>query len=107
MPLFVTKYWLLFAVIVALGIRLGLAVHMGLNEQPRPGSDQYEYDTYAWNLAEGRGYRGLSPDVADQDHLTAYRPPGPSLLFAGLYRVFGHKYDAPRIANCLLSALTV
>ena len=45
----------------------------------------------------------MSPDVADQDHLTAYRPPGPSVLFAGIYYVLGHNYGGVRIVNCLLA----
>src|SRR4051794_11023179 len=87
--------WLLL-VLVCLGFlpRLGLAIVLGINDSPEPGSDPQEYDTYAWNVAQGRGYRGMSPDVKDQDHLTAYRPPGPSLVWAGLYYVFGHRYDA-------------
>jgi 4-amino-4-deoxy-L-arabinose transferase-like glycosyltransferase len=100
--------WIL-PTLVALGFaaRLALAVALGLNKAPEPGSDSQEYDTYAWNVAQGRGYRGMSPDVADQDHLTAYRPPGTSLVWAGLYRVFGHRYDVVRIANCLAGAAAV
>ena len=88
-------------------VRLGLAIMLGLSAPPRPGSDQNEYDTYAWNLAQGRGYRGMSADVADQDHLTAYRPPGPSLVWAGLYKIFGHRYDVIRIMHCLVGAVSV
>ena len=84
----------LFAlVILALGLRLGLATYRGLDAPPEPGSDQQEYDTYAWNLAEGRGFRGMSPDVRDQDHLTAYRVPGTSLLWAGIYSLVGQSYQ--------------
>ncbi len=103
------RLWWTLAVLVVLGstLRAGLAMRLGLNTPPEPGSDAKEYDTYAWNVAQGRGYRGLSPDVVDQDHLTAYRPPGPSLVLAGLYRVFGHRYDVVRISNCLMSAATI
>ena len=94
-------------VAVALLARLTVAAVLGLNSAPRPGSDQQEFDTYAWNVAQGRGYRGLSPDVTDQDHLTAYRPPLPSLVWAVLYRVFGHRYDVVRVCHCILGALTV
>lgn len=48
----------------------------------------------------------MSPDVSDQDHLTAYRPPGTSLLWAALFSTFGHRYDVVRIVNCLLGALS-
>jgi 4-amino-4-deoxy-L-arabinose transferase-like glycosyltransferase len=92
---------------LALALRLGLAFATGVDRVPRFGTDQYEYDDYAWNLAQGRGYRGVSPDVVDQDHLTAYRPPGTSLFWAGLYLVAGHHPAAPRVANCLIGAATV
>lgn len=91
----------------ALCLRLGAAAALGLADPPPPGSDEQEYDTYAWNVLQGRGYRGMSPDVADQDHLTAYRPPLPSLVWAGLYGVFGRRYEAVRIMNCLLGAGSV
>ena len=46
----------------------------------------------------------MSPDVTDQDHLTAYRTPGTSLLWACLYQVFGHRFDVVRLVHCLLGA---
>lgn len=90
----------------ALALRLGFAMWLGLGDPPLSGSDAAEYDQYAWNLAQGRGYRGMSPDVSDQDHLTAYRPPGTSLLWGTLYSIFGHRYDVVRVVNCLLGALS-
>jgi 4-amino-4-deoxy-L-arabinose transferase-like glycosyltransferase len=102
-----THFILLALVFLGFALRLGLGFGIGLNAAPVPGSDSQEYDTYAWNLAQGRGYRGMSPDVADRDHLTAYRPPGPSLIWAGVYYVFGHHYSAIRVLHCLLGAATV
>jgi 4-amino-4-deoxy-L-arabinose transferase-like glycosyltransferase len=102
-----TNWLVLVLVAVGFAARFGLALALGLNGPPAPGSDQEEYDTYAWNLAQGRGYRGMSVDVTDRDHLTAYRPPGPSLVWAGLYVVFGHRYDVVRLTHCLLGAATV
>jgi len=94
-------------VVLGFAIRLGLGVARGLDAPPAPGSDAEEYDTYAWNMAQGRGYRGMSPDVADQDHLTAYRPPGTSVAWAGVYAVTGHRYAAIRLLNCVLGAATI
>jgi len=92
--------------------RLVLAIHGGLNAAPLPSSDSREYDSYAWNLAQGHGYRGISPDVRGADgrlldHPTAYRSPGTSLLWAVLFRVFGHRYDAVRVVHCLLDAANI
>jgi hypothetical protein len=36
--------------------RLAVAIHFGLNAPPEPGSDAAEYDSYAWNMAQGRGF---------------------------------------------------
>lgn len=102
-----TRGWLIAFVCAALLLRLGLAVKTGLNAPPpKLGSDQDEYDTYAWNLAQGKGYRGPSPGFG-RDNLTAYRVPGTSLIWAGLYRIFGHRYGAVRLFQCLMGALTV
>jgi 4-amino-4-deoxy-L-arabinose transferase-like glycosyltransferase len=94
-------------VVLGLALRVGLAIALGLDKPPAFGTDQYEYDNYAWNVAQGRGYRGISPDVIDTDHLTAYRPPGTSLTWAALYRVFGHRYDVVRLAHCLAGAASI
>ncbi len=100
------RRWLWWVVVVAVLLRFGLAWHQGLSTPLPSGSDEVEYDQYAWNLAQGNGYRGPSPDVSDQDHLTAYRPPGPSLVYAALYAVAGHHVALPRLANILFSAAT-
>ena len=74
---------LLFGVLcLAFVARLALGIWLGLNDPPSAGSDEVEFDIYAWNVAQGRGYRGPSPDVTDRDHLTAYRVPAPSLMWA-------------------------
>jgi 4-amino-4-deoxy-L-arabinose transferase-like glycosyltransferase len=92
---------------IALVARLGAATTIGLNEPPKPGSDDAEYDSYAWNLAQGRGFRGISPDMADQNHLTAYRPPATSIVWAAVYALLGHRYAAVRVLHCIVGALTV
>jgi 4-amino-4-deoxy-L-arabinose transferase-like glycosyltransferase len=88
-------------------LRLVLAIALGIDEPPEPGSDSEEYDVYAWNVAQGRGFRGHSPDVVDRDHLTANRPPGTSLVWAAFYYVFGHRYGGVRVLNCLVGAATI
>jgi 4-amino-4-deoxy-L-arabinose transferase-like glycosyltransferase len=94
--------------VVAFCIHLtAIGMWTGLTTPPKPGTDAHEYDVYAWNIAQGRGYRGLSVDVRDQDHLTAYRPPTAPLYYAAIYRLVGHRYAAAHIANCLLIAGTV
>ena len=45
--------------------------------------------------------------MTDPDHWTAYRLPGTSVLWAGLYGVFGRRYSVVRIVHCLLGATTI
>ncbi|HZW30476.1 MAG TPA: glycosyltransferase family 39 protein [Isosphaeraceae bacterium] len=102
-----TRWLVLALVVLGFILRLGLALKLGIHEPPGPGSDSQEYDTYAWNVAQGRGFRGMSPDVTDRDHLTAYHPPGTSLVWAGLYGVVGHRHDAVRVLHGLVGAATI
>jgi len=97
---------------VGLSACIALAAHNGLAGPPVPGSDASEYDSYAWSLAQGRGFRGISPDVKRPDgqlldHPTAYRAPGTSVFWAGFYWSFGHRYGVVRIAQCVLDMLTI
>ena len=103
-----TRSILLALLVFGFALRLGVAIVMGLNKTPISDSgDAEQYDAYAWNLVEGRGYRGMSYGVEDQDHLTAFRPPGISIVWAGLYRVFGHRYDVVRITQCLVTTASI
>jgi 4-amino-4-deoxy-L-arabinose transferase-like glycosyltransferase len=103
---------LIVLMIMGLALRIAIGVHGGLAAPPVAGSDSSEYDSYAWNLAQGKGYSGISPDVTRADgqlqvHPTAYRVPGTSVLWAGLYRSFGHRYSVVRILYCILDTLTI
>jgi 4-amino-4-deoxy-L-arabinose transferase-like glycosyltransferase len=103
---------LLALMIVGLAARIAISIHGGLATPPVPDSDSSEYDSYAWNLAQGHGYSGISPDVKGPDgqlleHPTAYRSPGTSVLWAGLYWSFGHRYSVVRIFHCVLDTLTI
>ncbi len=99
------NHWLSFGLLftAALAIR---AAFMPADPTPKPGSDDDEYDSYAWNLAQGRGYRGPSPAYSDREHLTSWRMPGPSLLFAAVYKFVGHKPGAAIFTNAVLGAAT-
>jgi 4-amino-4-deoxy-L-arabinose transferase-like glycosyltransferase len=99
------RSWLAAMFMVALGLRLGIAFMLGVNSAPI--SDGSEYDAYAWNVAQGNGYRGPSPGVTNPNHLTAYRLPGTSMLWAAIYRAFGHRVSMVRITHCILGAIPV
>jgi 4-amino-4-deoxy-L-arabinose transferase-like glycosyltransferase len=98
--------------LVGLIARIIATTHEGWEKPPEYRSDAAEYDSYAWNLAQGHGYIGISPDVYNPDgsylvHPSAYRIPGISLYWAALYKIFGHKYSAVRISECLMDTLTI
>ena len=103
---------LLVLMVLGLALRMAITIHGGLDTPPVSGSDSSEYDSYAWNLDQGRGFSGISPDVTKPDgqlleHPTAYRAPGTSVLWAGLYWSFGHRYGVVRITQCVLDTLTI
>src|SRR5215470_7937605 len=107
-----TPHVLLLLMTIGFASCVAFAVHNDLSRSPLPGSDSREYDSYAWNLAQGRGFRGISPDVRGLDgqlldHPTAYRAPGTSVLWASLYWSVGHRYSAVRIAQCLMHMMTI
>ena len=102
------RWFLPILVILATGLRIAVIASItGLATPPVPGTDDAEYDSFAWNVTQGRGYRGPSTNVSDPDHLTASRPPVPSLFYASIFTVAGHSYAAARVANALLGGLTV
>ena len=103
---------LLVLMVLGLAFRMAVTIHEGWATPPVPGSDSSEYDSYAWNLAQGHGYSGISPDVKKPDgqlleHPTAYRSPGTSVLWAGLFWSFGHRYGVVRFFHCILDTLTI
>src|SRR5262249_26339392 len=49
---------------------------------------------------------GPSNGIPHPDHLTTYRPPGASLVWAGLFRVLGHRYEVIRLTHCLMAAIS-
>ena len=56
-----------------------------------------DYDTLAFNVAQGFGYR-LYPDAAQ----TLMREPGYPLVLAAVFKGFGYSIEAARVANVLL-----
>src|SRR5258705_372076 len=103
---------LLALIAIGLTARIAVTVHAGLAAPFAPRSDAIEYDSYAWNIVQGRGYSGISPDVKSPtgellEHPTAYRAPLTSVFWAGIYWLFGHRYSPVRLAQCVLDTLTI
>ena len=96
----------------ALRVAAASVLSGGLNAKPPSGADQGEYVRVAWNLALGKGYVGISPDVVGEDgiareHPTAWRAPGAPIVWALVFQLTGLRYDVVRLLQCLVSALTI
>jgi 4-amino-4-deoxy-L-arabinose transferase-like glycosyltransferase len=91
-----------FAFVLALTLRVGLALSQGLDAPPKFSAqpDQIDYEQLAWSMSAGSGY------VTKEGQPTARRPPGTSLTLLPVYLLFGRSYAAGRLWFCLLSALT-
>jgi 4-amino-4-deoxy-L-arabinose transferase-like glycosyltransferase len=98
---------LLLIVGIAFAARIGYSLHKGIGREPgKPSDDASFYSRYAWNLAQGNGFRGPEPGY-DQDVLSAYLPPGAPALYAIVYFCFGRNYAAVRIVLALIGAASV
>ncbi|MCE9552256.1 MAG: glycosyltransferase family 39 protein [Planctomycetes bacterium] len=98
-----------FATILALSfvagfvLRVALAtVFVGLGAAPKfsAAPDQLEYEFYAYQLSQGRGYCHSSGEP------TIYRAPGTSLSLMPVYVLCGRNFAAGRLWFCFLSATT-
>jgi hypothetical protein len=101
------RTWQLVALwLVSFGLHMGYMLVQGINEPPRAGSDQWEYEIYAWNLASGNGFAGPSPQFpSDMRRPTVFRTPGVSFYWSLGYRLFGRHYAVPRVMNSAVFAL--
>jgi 4-amino-4-deoxy-L-arabinose transferase-like glycosyltransferase len=70
-----------------------------------PKIDPVEYDLIAQALASGQGYPPTS--YAAPGSPSALRAPAYPLLLTMVYEVFGHSYNAARIASAFLGVVTV
>jgi len=102
------RVFLLCVFALAVGLRIAVAAKMGLSAPPRPGTDDAEYDQYALNLVEGRGFSGYTiGNQTNPDLPTTFREPGTPFVYAILFNLFGHRYEPVRIVQCLFSAAVV
>lgn len=78
-----------------------------INRLPVPGSDQSEYELYAWNMANGRGFSGYSAASTAIEAPTSFRAPLPSIIYSLIYRISGRHPAALRIINIIIDAVNV
>ena len=87
-----------FLLILAAGTLLRLTVIFFANA-PQV-SDARDYDQQAHTLAQTGTFQ-------DEGVITAYRPIGYVAFLAGLYKIFGHTFLLPQLANIILDVLTL
>ncbi len=85
--------------VLVIGLTLIVRIIWALAVPVMPMSDSFAYDTFAQNLANGRGYSwdGVNP--------TAYWPVGTSAVYAFLYIIFGHTYFPIVVLNLVLAVI--
>ncbi len=81
---------------LSLGIRL---FQMGRCSAIPPTGDSPGYDSIAWNLVEGNGYK---MGYGSEAHYTAVRGPSYVLFLAAIYRLTNHSVAAARVVQILL-----
>lgn len=73
----------------------------------RPTVDARAYDTIAQNIVAGHGFReNIDRDIA-YDYSIVRAGPGYEYFLAGLYTIFGHRFEPVWIAQALLHAMSV
>lgn len=101
-----TIIWFLCS--VAFALRMAYALLAGdMDSLPRAGSDQSEYELYAWNMASGRGFSGYSAASPDRELPTSFRAPLPSIVYSLVYRVTGRHPAVLKVLNICFDTLNV
>ncbi len=71
-----------------------------------PVVDAKAYDRIAWNLVQGNGFRENAETPFRYDWAMLRAGPGYEFLLAGVYFVFGHRFEPVWVLQALLHALT-
>lgn len=73
----------------------------------QPAVDARTYDEVAMNIIRGNGFR-LDMDLPiEKDEVITYQGPAFQYFLAGIYKVFGHHYEAVWFTNALLRFFSV
>lgn len=90
--------------VVAVSVLLSLAYSFW--HRIPPVVDAQAYDRIAVNLLSGNGFREDASLQFDRDTAIVRAGPGYEFFLAGIYAVFGHRYEAVWIVQALLHGLT-
>jgi hypothetical protein len=103
MPIDKRKNAILLAVLLTAVFACSLAYAFGFHIQPTV--DARWYDTIAWNLASGKGFRLLDSGPLSGDPAIGTVGPGYEYLLAGVYGFFGRRLEPVWILQALLHTL--
>lgn len=96
------RYYL--PLLCAVVVLLSLAYSFGY--RIRPAVDARAYDTIAMNMLAGNGFREDLSVPLDRDWAILRAGPGYELFLAGLYWLFGHRYEPVWIAQALVRGVS-
>lgn len=71
-----------------------------------PAVDAHAYDTIAWNVVQGHGYRESLDFPLNNNNAVIRVGPGYEFFLAALYFLFGHHYEVIWVVQALLLTLT-
>lgn len=72
----------------------------------KPAVDAWTYDAVAVNIASGHGFRLDLGVPASIDGVITYQGPFYQYFLAGIYKIFGHRYEPVWLIQALLRALS-
>ncbi|MDP6848512.1 MAG: glycosyltransferase family 39 protein [Kiritimatiellia bacterium] len=102
------KKYLAVVLGLAFALRMGFCLLSGIGEVPIPGTDDSEYDQYAYNMARGNGFSGFTiGNQTDPLLPTTFREPGTPAVYALVYATLGRNYAVVRTVQVLFSTLAV
>ncbi|MFQ6059243.1 MAG: ArnT family glycosyltransferase [Anaerolineae bacterium] len=93
-------------VLLVIGIALIPRLQVAMSNQSAPESDEHTYDKYAWSFALNEGRTEKGKYIYHPLGSFTYRPPGYPLFMGLIYKVSGHNYQAVRVAQALLGAVS-
>jgi hypothetical protein len=103
MPLGNRRHTILLAALLLAVFACSLAYAFGFRIQPKV--DARWYDTIAWNLATGKGFRLLDSGPLADDPAIGVVGSGYEYVLAGVYGIFGHHLEPVWILQSLLHTL--
>ncbi len=92
--------------IIILLISFMASIFYSFHFQMKLKVDARAYDLIGWNLVQGNGYRESLDGSIERDYAITRIGPLYQFTLAGIYKIFGHHYEAVWIFHAILHTLT-